>query len=133
MKRIFIDTNVVIDVLVQRNGFLSSAKVLALAKRGDVSLFVSVLTMANLAYILRKTLRGDDFYHEMKKLSSLLNVVDITTGQFFSALKLQAKDFEDALQYFCAESNKCEVIVTRNKKDFVFSSIDVKTPEELLN
>lgn len=133
MKRIFIDTNVVIDVLVQRNGFLSSAKVLALAKRGDVSLFVSVLTMANLAYILRKTLRGDDFYHEMKKLSSLLNVVDITTGQFFSALKLQAKDFEDALQYFCAESNKCEVIVTRNKKDFIFSSIDVKTPEELLN
>ena len=132
MKKIFIDTNIIIDVLMQRDGYLSSAKVLALAKNREVSLFVSVLTMANLAYILRKTLRGDDFYNEMKKLSGLLNVVDTTNGHFLSALKLQAKDFEDALQYYCAVSNECEVIVTRNKKDFAFSAIDVLFPEELL-
>ena len=132
MKRIFIDTNIIIDVLMQREGYLSSAKVLALAKNREVSLFVSVLTMANLAYILRKTLRGDDFYNEMKKLSGLLNVVDTTNGHFLSALKLQAKDFEDALQYYCAVSNECEVIVTRNKKDFTFSTINVLFPEELL-
>ena len=132
MKRIFIDTNVIIDVLMQRDGYLSSARVLALSKEKEISLFVSVLTMANLAYILRKTLRGNDFYNEMKKLSALLNVVDITHGHFMSALDLQAKDFEDALQYYCAISNQCEVIVTRNKKDFNFSSINVLTPEELL-
>ena len=57
MKRIFIDTNVIIDVLMRREGFLASAKVLALAKKDNVSLFVSVLTMANIAYILRKTLK----------------------------------------------------------------------------
>ena len=133
MKRIFIDTNVIIDVLMQREGYLSSAKVLALSKEKENSLFVSVLTMANLAYILRKTLRGNDFYNEMKKLSSLLNVADTTYDHFISALDLQAKDFEDALQYYCALSNQCEVIVTRNKKDFNFSSINVLTPEELLS
>ena len=133
MKRIFVDTNVIIDVLMQRDGYLSSARVLALAKNEDISLFVSVLTMANLAYILRKTLRGDDFYNEMKKLSCLLNVADTTNAHFLSALELQAKDFEDALQYYCAVSNQCETIVTRNKKDFNFCTISVLTPEELLS
>ena len=132
MRRIFIDTNIIIDVLMQRDGYLSSAMVLALSKKEDVSLYVSVLTMANVAYILRKSLRGEDFYKELKKLSGFLNVTDTTTGHFLSALELQGKDFEDALQYYCAESNQCEVIITRNKKDFTFSSLRVMTPEELL-
>ena len=133
MKRIFIDTNVIIDVLMQRDGYLSSARVLALAKNEDITLFVSVLTMANLAYILRKSLKGDSFYAEMRKLSCLVNVADTTNNHFLSALDLQAKDFEDALQYYCAISNECDIIVTRNKKDFAFSSISVLTPEELLH
>ena len=133
MKRIFIDTNVIIDVLMQRDGYLSSARVLALAKNEDTTLFVSVLTMANLAYILRKSLKGDSFYAEMRKLSCLVNVADTTNNHFLSALDLQAKDFEDALQYYCAISNECDIIVTRNKKDFAFSSIGVLTPEELLH
>ena len=133
MKRIFIDTNVIIDVLMQRDGYLSSARVLALAKNEDTTLFVSVLTMANLAYFLRKYLKGDSFYAEMRKLSCLVNVADTTNNHFLSALDLQAKDFEDALQYYCAISNECDIIVTRNKKDFAFSSISVLTPEELLH
>ena len=132
MKKIFIDTNIIIDVLMKREGYLSSAKVLALAKNEDESLFVSVLTMANIAYILRKTLKGDRFYKEMAELSDLLNVVDVTKEHFLFALELQAKDFEDALQYYCAISNMCDVLVTRNKKDFCFSSMEVMTPEELL-
>ena len=130
MKRIFIDTNVIIDVLMQRDGYLSSARVLALAKNEDTTLFVSVLTMANLAYILRKSLKGDSFYAEMRKLSCLVNVADTTNDHFLSALDLQAKDFEDALQYYCALDNSCDVIITRNKKDFTFSAIPVQTPEE---
>ena len=133
MKRIFIDTNVIIDVLMQRDGYLSSARVLALARNEDITLYVSVLTMANLAYILRKSLKGDSFYAEMRKLSCLVNVADTTNNHFLSALDLQAKDFEDALQYYCAISNECDIIVTRNKKDFAFSSISVLTPEELLH
>ena len=133
MKRIFIDTNVIIDVLMQRDGYLSSARVLALARNEDITLYVSVLTMANLAYILRKSLKGDSFYTEMRKLSCLVTVADTTNNHFLSALDLQAKDFEDALQYYCAISNECDIIVTRNKKDFAFSSISVLTREELLH
>ena len=55
MKKIFIDTNIIIDLLIKRDGYIASAKILALAKDNDVTLYSSVLTMANIAYILRKS------------------------------------------------------------------------------
>lgn len=130
MKKIFIDTNIIIDLLIKRDGYISSAKILALAKDNDVTLYSSVLTMANIAYILRKSFVGDGLYQQMMKLSNILCVSDLTKKQFEQAISLKARDFEDALQYYCAMDNSCDVIITRNKKDFTFSTITVLTPEE---
>ena len=66
----------------------------------------------------------------VSKLANLFDVADLTKEHLVSALALEAKDFEDALQYYCACSNECEIIVTRNKKDFAFSKVEVLTPEE---
>ncbi|MBR2018157.1 MAG: PIN domain-containing protein [Prevotella sp.] len=130
MKKIFIDTNIIIDLLIKRDGYIASAKILALAKDNDVTLYSSVLTMANIAYILRKSFVGDGLYQQMMKLSNILCVSDLTKKQFEQAISLKARDFEDALQYYCAMDNSCDVIITRNKKDFTFSTITVLTPEE---
>lgn len=130
MKKIFIDTNIIIDLLIKRDGYIASAKILALAKDNDVTLYSSVLTMANIAYILRKSFVGDGLYQQMMKLSKILCVSDLTKKQFEQAISLKARDFEDALQYYCAMDNSCDVIITRNKKDFTFSTITVLTPEE---
>ncbi len=130
MKKIFIDTNIIIDLLIKRDGYIASAKILALAKDNDVTLYSSVLTMANIAYILRKSFVGDGLYQQMMKLSNILCVSDLTKKQFEQAISLKARDFEDALQYYCAMDNSCDVIITRNKKDFTFSAITVLTPEE---
>ena len=130
MKKIFIDTNIIIDLLIKRDGYITSAKILALAKDNDVTLYSSVLTMANIAYILRKSFVGDGLYQQMMKLSKILCVSDLTKKQFEQAISLKARDFEDALQYYCAMDNSCDVIITRNKKDFTFSTITVLTPEE---
>lgn len=130
MKKLFIDTNIIIDLLIKRDGYIASAKILALAKDNDVTLYSSVLTMANIAYILRKSFVGDGLYQQMMKLSKILSVSDITKTQFEQAISLKARDFEDALQYYCAIDNSCDVIITRNKKDFTFSTITVLTPEE---
>ena len=132
MMNIFIDTNVIIDLLVKRDGFAASAEVLARAKEKDMKLVVSVLTMANIAYILRKALKGNDLYKELSKLANLFDVADLTKEHLVSTLALEAKDFEEALQYYCACSNECDIIVTRNKKDFAFSKLKVLTPEEFL-
>lgn len=130
MKKIFIDTNVIIDLLIKRDGYIASAKILALAKDTNVTLYSSVLTMANIAYILRKSFVGDGLYQQMSKLSKILCVSDLTNKQFEQAISLKVRDFEDALQYYCALDNSCDVIITRNKKDFTFSAIPVQTPEE---
>lgn len=130
MKKIFIDTNVIIDLLIKRDGYIASAKILSLAKDTNVTLYSSVLTMANIAYILRKSFVGDGLYQQMSKLSKILCVSDLTNKQFEQAISLKARDFEDALQYYCALDNSCDVIITRNKKDFTFSAIPVQTPEE---
>ena len=132
MKRIFLDTNIIVDLLMQREGVVTSAKVLSKAKKEEVSLLVSVLTIANIAQILRKVLAGRALYVEMAKLVNFLDVVDLKKEHLFSTLELEAKDFEDALQYYCACDNDCDIIVTRNKKDFDFSTIEVLTPEEFL-
>lgn len=101
--RVFVDTNILIDILAQRNGFLEAAQVLAYTNKQGYSLHVSTLTMANVAYIMRKTLRGDMLYGELNKISSIVNVESLTRENYDSALQLKAKDFEDALQYFCAK------------------------------
>ena len=131
MKRVFLDTNIIVDLLMQREGVVASAKVLTKAKK-EGALLVSVLTIANIAYILRKALTGKALYAEMAKLVNFLDVVDLKKEHLFSTLELEAKDFEDALQYYCACDNDCDIIVTRNKKDFDFSTIEVLTPEEFL-
>lgn len=129
MKRIFIDTNILIDLLLKREGYTAAANILTIREEK----IVSVLTMANIAYILRKTLKGDSLYAALEKLSNLVSVESLTTKDYQDALNLKAVDFEDALQYFCAYSSGCDVIITRNKKDFTFSRLPVLSPDEYLN
>lgn len=131
--KIFIDTNVIIDLLLQRDGYIEAAKIFALFKKEGISLFTSVLSIANIAYILRKKFQGDKLYNELGKISALIAPLDLSRDDYFSTLQLKAKDFEDGLQYSCALSNNCDCIVTRNKKDFSFSTIGIFTPKEFLD
>lgn len=132
MKKVFIDTNVIIDLLLKREGYETAARILSLGKEAKYSLYVSVLTMANIAYILRKVLRGKQLYDALRKLSSIITVLSITDKDYEAALQLEATDFEDALQYFCACAYGCEIIVTRNEKDFTFSNLMVVSPDNFI-
>ena len=132
MKKVFIDTNDAIDFLCQRDGALKAAEILQLSENGIVSNSVSVLTMANIAYILRKVFRQQELIKHLKSLSEILNVLPMDETQFKKALAIEGPDFEDVLQDVCAEANNCEVIVTNNTKHFSFSSIPVVIPSEFL-
>ena len=132
MKKIFIDTNVIIDLLLKRDGYAEAALIMESGKQSIISLHASVLTMANLAYILRKELKGESLYQALRTISSLIHVTTLTDKDFQAAIELKANDFEDALQYFCAFSNNCECIITRNEKDFSFSKIQVLSTKDFL-
>lgn len=132
MIKAIIDTNVLIDLLLERDGYQDAATILLHQKEQKCSLYLSSLTMANIAYILRKKFKGIALYNALNKLKTFFSVVGLTADNVESALMLQAADFEDALQYFSATNIQADVIVTRNEKDFCFSQISIMSPKSFL-
>ena len=86
-----------------------------------------------MAYIARKTFPGKAIYSVLSTLLEMVEVASVDSDVVKSAVALQAKDFEDAIQYFSAKSIGADCIVTRNVKDFPFPGLPVITPQEFLN
>lgn len=106
---------------------MAAAELLAETKAGRYKVCTSVLSMANLAYILRKVLKGDVLYDTFNKLS-FIEITPMTKADYSRAVALGSKDFEDALQYYSATSFGCDAVITRNIKDFPFAEIPVISP-----
>ena len=133
MKKVFIDTNVILDYYLNREGFSDDAEaILAYGYNQGCSLFVSSLTCANVAYIGRKKFPGEEIYSILSSLFEFAEVTSVDSIVVKSAIELKTKDFEDALQYFSAKSIGADCIVTRNVRDFSFSEVQVLTPQEFL-
>lgn len=131
---VFLDTNVLLDFLLHREESDAVKKILALPiTKPHVQLLVSDLTIANACYITRRDIPLDLFYETINRLLRFFNVVPIGPQAVASALALQAKDFEDALQYYAAVNAGADVIVTRNIKDFYFSSLPLYEPKNILH
>jgi predicted nucleic acid-binding protein len=131
--KIFIDTNILIDFITERNGVEEASMILQLGEDNKVQLATSVLSMANLAYIAKRGRTDYELYELLKGLSKMLLILPMDSNQFSAALSKQVHDFEDMVQYQCAIAIGCDSIVTRNKKDFHFSEIPILSPIELLS
>lgn len=133
MQRVFIDTNVLLDVLCRRPQFMEDGfRLIDLAIDGRLELMISDLSIANIRYITRKELAKAKFYEVMKSFCSVLTVVPVGAEAVDSALALEADDFEDALQYFAAKRAGADCLLTRNMKHYTFASIEVSTPHDFL-
>lgn len=124
MKNIFLDTNFIIDCFVREEYKLDAEIFLFKVKDEGYSIFISYLSIANFAYILRK-IPKEQLYQLIHKLTTLFNIVSNNEYQIKKAIELSANDFEDALQYEAAIASHCDYIITRNEKDFIFSKIPV--------
>jgi len=135
MLKIFIDSDVLLDVLSRRVPFYNeSAEVLTLAERKSVNAYTTPLVIANIFYILRKLKTKKTALESLRKLRLFINILSITEHIIDKALVSKFNDFEDAVQYFAAADNDAEVgfIITRNKADYKPSKIPVCTPAEFL-
>ena len=132
MKRILIDTNIVIDLLAKREQFYQeAAKLFSLADKTKVRLFVSALSFANVNYVLLKQRKPEETKQILRKLKLIVGILDLEEKIINLALNdNDFNDFEDALQYFSATENNIEIIVTRNIKDFRNSKLLVMTAEQ---
>ena len=132
--RVFIDTNVFLDYIQQRQeGWRKAEVIFYLAIHGDIELLVSDLTIANMRYVTRKDIPLEQFYAVMKSLRKYYTIVGVGSASVDEAYRVESKDFEDALQYFSAEQAGADCIITRNIKDFDFSSsVEALEPQDFL-
>ena len=134
MKRIFIDTNILVDLIADRRPFSKFAITLFMnAEHGKIKLFTSSHAMATTYYLLKKYLGEHELREILHSIMDYLTVVAITHDHVKYGLKSKHKDFEDALQIISASSiSKIDCIVTRNAKDFKLSEIPVFSPHEIV-
>ena len=132
MKTLFLDTNILVDFVLEREGADDAAQLLQLGEDGKVRIAVSFLTIANLAYIIRKGRSQEEIYAIITDFQEMFDVLSMDSQQLKKALHSPAADFEDMLQYQCARAHHCDLIITRNGKHFRFSEIRVATPKEYL-
>lgn len=132
MKKLFLDTNVIIDVLTRREPFfLANANILEQGATGHCALFASVISFINGLYVSRKSLGTDQALQHIKTLRQIVSVAPTGEYEFDRALVMEGKDLEDNLQYQAALSAGCDCIITRNKKDFPSDGVlPVYTPTE---
>lgn len=130
MKRVFLDTNILVDYALGREFGDDAEQLLQRGHDGEVSLMASYLTFANMAYILRTKV---DIYALLENLSNFIAVLPMDNEQLQNALGQKVHDFEDMLQYQCAKAGECDVIITNNKHDFAeFSELPIMTAAEFL-
>jgi predicted nucleic acid-binding protein len=133
MEKILVDTNVVLDLLGKREKFLREAQELfTLGDQGKVELFVSALTIANTYYILSQQLKMPQVRKVIRQFKVLVNILPINDKVIELSLDSDFKDFEYALQYYCALESDISLIITRNQKDFKLSTIPVLSAKEYL-
>ncbi|TVZ28134.1 putative nucleic acid-binding protein [Gillisia sp. Hel_I_86] len=134
MRKILIDTNIVIDLLSKRKDFYDdAANLFSLADKKELKLTISSLTFANTNYILTKlksAKEAREILRKFKVLVELLNLDDKITELALSDESFP--DFEDGLQYYSAIENEIDIIITRNKKDFKNSKLPILTAKEYL-
>ena len=134
MAKVFLDTNVLLDYLAARTPFDQAAKkIFQQAESGQIELFISALSLCNIAYIFRKLSPGANIQQILTEISQLATITAVDSIVISDALQSAFRDFEDAVQSFSAfRHGGVSHLITRNAADFTHSLILVQTPEDYL-
>lgn len=133
MKKIFLDTNVLLDFLLDREPFNNEiAEIIQESVRETIQLCVSSVTITTTNYIIGRSEGVNAANRKTAKLLKLVNVENVGKSTVQNSSDSDFRNFEDGVQNFCAVEAKHEIIVTRNVKDFKKSELAIMTPTELL-
>ena len=132
--RLFLDTNVMLDLLGERIPFYDSiARVATLADKGQITMVVSALSYATVSCFLTKYENSEKAKDKLRKFRIISEISGLDELIIEKGLNSDFSDFEDSLQYFSAIKSECSILITRNGKDFKISQIPVMTAEEYLS
>lgn len=133
MTHLFIDTNVMIDFLGEREIFYEDiAKIIVLAEKQELTITASSLSFVNTFYVLSKVFNKKVLNELLIKFRIVCSVSNVDEINIDKSLFSDFSDFEDAVQYHSALHHNCNIFITRNKKDFKNAEIPIMTPSEYL-
>jgi predicted nucleic acid-binding protein len=134
MKKILIDTDVILDFFFDRSPYSDdAARILSLSERKKIKGFVTPVMISNVYYLLRKSAPHDKVIEYLKRLLTIVDVLSVNKNSVLQALNSNFKDFEDALQNFSTFNERnIHTIITRNTKDYKTSELSIMTPEMFL-
>jgi len=131
--KILIDTNVVLDVLINNSAFFThSKKIFDFAEQKQITGFISASAITDIFYIAQRKLGKKAVKEAIKRVLKIFSPATVTDNHIYQALDLEWDDFEDSVQYVVGEGLATEYIVTRNTQDFSFGSIPALTPEQFI-
>ena len=131
--RLFVDTNVVLDVFGRREPFYEdSARIWTLAETGEVTGFVSAMSFPNIFYVLRRAKGNEIARKAMRIMRDTFSFVPLDLQITNQAIDSDIKDFEDAIQFFSALRVGADSLITRNTKDFPTGDVPIQTPAEFI-
>lgn len=133
MEKVFVDTDVCLDLLSGRMPFNKPAEILfSLADNNKIKIFVSAISFSNIDYVLLSQYSAVHSRQLIAKFKTLVHVLAVDSKTIDLALASNFDDFEDAIQYSCAIENSISIIITRNIKDYKKATISILTPETFL-
>jgi predicted nucleic acid-binding protein len=133
MKALF-DTNVILDVLLDREPFSEEASILlSKVEQSEIIGFACATTITTIHYLTAKALGPQAATRHIKSLLSLFVIAPVNRVVLENAAASKFKDFEDAVLHEAAMHAGAKYIVTRNISDFEKSKLPVYDPKEFLN
>ncbi len=133
MTTVFLDTDVLLDFLLDRQPFNNHARqIFNLADLAQIEILISALSIANASYVLARFVKTEQRMNSITQILAFVKICPLSAVEIHQALSLNFKDYEDGLQYATAVVNKADILVSRNVADFKKSLIPVMTPEVFL-
>ena len=133
MKRIFVDTNILLDVVLHRDQFIAdSARIWNDCETGKALGLISAISLNNIHYIARKLISSRDALEGIRHILNIYTVVPLDAPILRMAVDYPHKDFEDAIQIFSALQAKADCIVTRDRSHFSTEYLPILGPGEYL-
>ena len=133
MNSLFIDSDIIIDLLARRERYLEAAALLTIIAEKKVTAFTTPIVLANVDYIITKYSNKAKSRKAIKFLRKKLSILPMDAKIVDAALDSEFSDFEDAMQYYSAEKSGIDFIITRNKKDYSKGNLGVFTAQEYMD
>jgi predicted nucleic acid-binding protein len=132
-KKLFIDSDIILDLLAERPSFYDdAAKIFSWAYKKKIELYTTAVVLANVFYILRKVNGNNKSKEQIKDLRLLVKILPIDENIVDMALSSKLNDFEDGLQYYTAKEQNLFGIITRNLKDYKIKDIIIQSSKEFV-